>query len=547
MKFVFMEFVYAKAAIISMRFSRLSMRSKLTVTIIPPVILTLFFVGLAYNRFFSDFADVALERSYRIQCLAQADEIEKILERCRIELIFLSQNRTTIKEAKAFLERQNQTGGSIYRELAYVGLEDSRRFLIWNTGISILEIQPDQWQEIKPDPMVLFDNIRLLEPDQVYVSDICETDYPFPQNQNGNSTSSVVIRLVVPCRNENGKPKGFLSIGIDMAYLRNVLTLYNSAKSPLNAFPQSPDLRSSYLFDMQGWILFQSENMDDPLIPLSAVRIRKGVAGIVGKPGFENAFLPDDENQVYWKMVTAVRAGNHSLIRTDQKGMKPGGLGDCFSLVYAPISFKSHMGREPEIIFGLAYLDRSRLIFSEFMQPRYFFLMIMISMTIVIIVTIHILSTSVFRPSGMKKCPAFENNQSIRAEQKEAEKEKIRSGEESSVFNGRNSRAAAMGEAEVIQTGSVFVEEKAVPGRTRWRSASTGRVEGLPLGLSKRQQLIFPFILENGGITRQEYQELLGEGFPTRTAQYDLEMMVKKNYLKKRGKGQAAHYYPISG
>ncbi|MCX5883608.1 MAG: hypothetical protein NTU74_17980, partial [Deltaproteobacteria bacterium] len=69
--------------------------------------------------------------------------------------------------------------------------------------------------------------------------------------------------------NEDGKLKGFLSIGIDMVYLRNVLTLYNSAKSPLHAFPQSSDLRSSYLFDMQGWILFQSENMDDPLTSLS--------------------------------------------------------------------------------------------------------------------------------------------------------------------------------------------------------------------------------------------------------------------------------------
>ena len=50
----------------------------------------------------------------------------------------LAYNRFSIKEAKAFLEYQNQTGGNIYRELAYIGLEDSRRFLIWNTGTSIL-------------------------------------------------------------------------------------------------------------------------------------------------------------------------------------------------------------------------------------------------------------------------------------------------------------------------------------------------------------------------------------------------------------------------
>ena len=143
--------------------------------------------------------------------------------------------------------------------------------------------------------MVLFDNIRLLEPDQVYVSDICETYYPVPQNQNGNSNSSVVIRLVVPCMNEDGKPKGFLSI-------------------------------------------------------------------------------------------------------------------------------------------GLAYLDRSRLILFEFMQPWYFFLMIMISVNIVIIATIHILCVTVFRPGGKEDYPASENNQSNRTEQKEAEKEKNRLGEESFLY-----------------------------------------------------------------------------------------------------------------
>ncbi|MCX5883609.1 MAG: hypothetical protein NTU74_17985, partial [Deltaproteobacteria bacterium] len=62
-----------------------------------------------------------------------------------------------------------------------------------------------------------------------------------------------------------------------------------------------------------------------------------------------------------------------------------------------------------------------------------------------------------------------------------------RPGEESTVFSERNLRTTTMGEAEMIQGREVLVEENAdIPDGTQWRSASTGRKEGLPHGLSKR-------------------------------------------------------------
>jgi two-component system response regulator HydG len=62
--------------------------------------------------------------------------------------------------------------------------------------------------------------------------------------------------------------------------------------------------------------------------------------------------------------------------------------------------------------------------------------------------------------------------------------------------------------------------------------------------LSKRQQKAFPAILQKGGITRQEYQKLIGAELPTRTAQYDLQDLVKKGFLIKSGNGPATRYYP---
>ncbi|MEI7590728.1 MAG: hypothetical protein WCJ49_05395 [Deltaproteobacteria bacterium] len=266
-------------------------------------------------------------------------------------------------------------------------------------------------------------------------------------------------------------------------------------------------------------------------------------------------------------------------------------MGDSFSLVYAPVPFRSQAGREPEIIFGLAYLDRSRLTLPELIQLRYFLLLVMISVIIVTIAAIHILSVTVFKTAGKKDYPdsgtnilrpvygddALCSKQEIsvaentkdqmtslppelvdglirrsRVKQKEGEKEKIMPGEKRPEFGMGDLRTTGMGEAEMVEIRQILVKESPnIPDATppvrkgnQGRSTSTGRMDGLPDGLSKRQQIIFPFILENGGITRHEYQELLGDGFPIRAAQYDLEKMVKKGYVKKIGKGQSAHYYP---
>ncbi len=474
----------------------------------------------------------------------------------------MSKNRITIEAAKTYLEYHNQAGDNIYGELAYIGSTDRNRFLLWNTGSSVLEIQSDQWSRINPNPMALFNSLQFLQPGQVKISDICETTYPNLLNQEGNSNPAAVIRLAVMCMNKDGKPEGMLFIGIDVVHLRNVLSLYNSAKSPLHAFPQSPGLQSSYLFDMQGWMLFQSEDMEDPNIQLSTSRIRKGLTGRLGKSDFEGAFLPDAKNQIYWKMVSDVRSGNHSLFETDQNGMKPLILGDRYSLVYAPIPFRSHMGSEPEIIFGLAYLDRSRLKLPELMQPRSFFFMVMISVVVGMALALRILSVIVSKPIGNKNSPVSDTG--ILKPVHGADtlylklKESIRGNtidpnpENSASTSGGDSRATAMEAAETIPIRNLFVEaqadmvEASSPDMedTQSQSAGNGRMQGLPDGLSKRQQIIFPVILEKGGITRQEYLELLGDGVTARTAQYDLDIMVKKGYLKKNGKGQSAQYHP---
>ena len=117
-------------------------------------------------------------------------------------------------------------------------------------------------------------------------------------------------------------------------------------------------------------------------------------------------------------------------------------------------------------------------------------------------------------------------------------------------------RAVAMVESDVIQTEDIRLEEASeeLPIIMMESSPSSSKTQGrsrsketapidLP-DLSKRQQKAFPAILQQGGITRQGYQQLIGADLPTRTAQYDLQDLVKKGFLIKSGNGPATRYYP---
>jgi len=72
---------------------------------------------------------------------------------------------------------------------------------------------------------------------------------------------------------------------------------------------------------------------------------------------------------------------------------------------------------------------------------------------------------------------------------------------------------------------------------------ATQESEAIPLELNARQKRAFPFILRKGEITRSEYQDVVGNNLPSRTALYDLHDLVKRGLLKKIGRGPATRYY----
>jgi DNA-binding NtrC family response regulator len=398
MRLIFRESDISRYSLFSENFYKWSIRKKLLTAILPPVIFIILVTGFVSNWFSSRFLNMALERTTRLQCLAQVHEIESLLERCRIDLITLSQQPANKDNFKNFLSIHKQNGGDFYRELAYIGADTVSRHFLLNVGPSVLELRPDQLSEIKPNPLVIFERIRTLTSGQCYISDVSETYYPLPLDKIGHTLTTVVLRMAIPCLGPEGQPEGFLILGLDVHHLRNILSLFNSSQSPLHVYPRTPELRYAYVFDRQGWMLFQSESFEakDPV--LSTSKIRSGLTGTIGKPGLDTAFRPDPGHESFWKMVVDVQAGNHGVITIDEKGNQTHSLTDNYYLTYAPIRFQSDTKSGKETILGLAYLDRTRLTLAA--QIRQYDILFILTILTVIVITaiIYAVNRRITRP-----------------------------------------------------------------------------------------------------------------------------------------------------
>ncbi|MEG6503674.1 hypothetical protein V6C07_11610, partial [Desulfovibrio sp. 1214_IL3152] len=65
--------------------------------------------------------------------------------------------------------------------------------------------------------------------------------------------------------------------------------------------------------------------------------------------------------------------------------------------------------------------------------------------------------------------------------------------------------------------------------------------------LNHRQREMWPRIEQVGSISRQEYQQMVGENISMRTAQYDLQLFVQMGLVRKEGRGPAQRYVVVPG
>jgi len=352
----------AESGAASHLFASWSVRRKLLSSLIPPILLILVVAGYVTNWFSSRYLTQALQRTAQVQNLAQAREMEQLLEYYRLAVCDLAKRGagpTEFKEAFAQWEIQHP---GVAVEVSFVGINTNETTIMVQTLGGLSEIRQDQYNFIKGSPISQALKLRELKTGCVQLSKLTEVVYPpsaFPLQVGPQGF--VLYRLTAPVQDGQGQLRGYLVLGIDALSLRNILSLYNSPKSPLYAFARTSETRFSYYFDDQGWILFQSENLEDPDRELSAEMARFGMTGDYGMPDYEKAFRPLPKHESYWRMVVAIQSGKVGASDIELEQGESNILSPNHFVAYAPVLFNSNPEKGPEIIGGLAYVDRSRL------------------------------------------------------------------------------------------------------------------------------------------------------------------------------------------
>ncbi|RJP94863.1 MAG: AAA family ATPase [Desulfobacteraceae bacterium] len=374
----------------------LTMRAKLLFTLIPSVIFILMVTGYIAYLTSTHFLNQALERSSKLQVKAVAHEIEGVLARGMQDLLFISRNFSGSEGLRKAFANFSDLEKVDYREIGFISQKDASHLYFVSRDNQVLQIQNSVISSINPDPRLYLEELARLKSGEVWISPIVEVEYPFPQVPNPNQKfRSKVIYFGTPYVFENGEQAGFLLLSMDVRMLRNILSLYNSPQSPLWAFPRTPELRFTYVFDLDGWMLFQSEDFGKKDLPISTDLARGDyVNGTLGKPGLEAAFRPAAHYLPFWKMVNDVKEERFDLIEMTGEAQEPSDV-KSYSLSYTPIRFQE------KVIAGIAYVDRTRLTLAAGYKHMDMMLILsiitIVAVSLIIFVLSHLITKPIFK------------------------------------------------------------------------------------------------------------------------------------------------------
>ncbi len=328
-------------------FGTLLMGAILTVTVV-----------LTYGTV-SMYLDQAYSRNAHVRALAQAHEINRLLVAARHDLDYLTRMPLTPEAMTRHLEAKSPEERGRYREIAFQGQTTAERFVLVNTGSTVVSVPLDQILGAKFAIFSGGDQVTGKEVDHIQIGDPMDVVYPSVHVQGTLSALSMhVIRLTAPVYNGEKVMKGHLTLSVDLRSLRDIVSLHTSNQSPLYLFPQESEHKKSFFFDGAGWLLFQSEAPDQRDAELSVDLLRMGLQGDVGRPGFASAFRPGSIHDLYWAMVADIQAGRTGQVLVSKPFLTPAGSDRTLYLSYVPIVF----GERPEtrrIVGGIGCVDTS--------------------------------------------------------------------------------------------------------------------------------------------------------------------------------------------
>lgn len=336
-----------------------SMTSRVFLLGLPLLTLVLLLVFLATGRSIEALVNRAIARNAQLQAQAMSLSLEQILTETRNQLLILAAGSMDPKDMVRRLQFRVRAEGLRYREVAFMGTDPSQRYLLLSYGGEIISIPPDIASATVGNPFTSLSAAQ--RPGHVQVSQPLEVVYSMvPLNDSVQSIPLYVIRFSTPIYDSQGVFQGMLILSLDLTVLRDAISMFSSSSAPLRTADDETRIRSIF-FDNQGWMLFQSENLeaDEAGGRLNSDSLRAGFQGEFGRAGFSTAFRPGPNHVNYWSMVSNVQAGHSGQIFLDNSDAWGQENSAVEGVSFAPVTFAANPDSPRTIMGGLAVLDTS--------------------------------------------------------------------------------------------------------------------------------------------------------------------------------------------
>lgn len=336
-----------------------SMTSRVLLLGLPLLTLVLLLVFLATGRSIEALVNRAIARNAQLHAQAMSLSLEQILTETRNQLLILAAGSMDPKDMVRRLQFRVRAEGLRYREVAFMGTDPSQRYLLLSYGGEIISIPPDIASATVGNPFTSLSAAQ--RPGHVQVSQPLEVVYSMvPLNDSVQSIPLYVIRFSTPIYDSQGVFQGMLILSLDLTVLRDAISMFSSSSAPLRTADDETRIRSIF-FDNQGWMLFQSENLeaDEAGGRLNSDSLRAGFQGEFGRAGFSTAFRPGPNHVNYWSMVSNVQAGHSGQIFLDNSDAWDQGNSAVEGVSFAPVTFAANPDSPRTIMGGLAVLDTS--------------------------------------------------------------------------------------------------------------------------------------------------------------------------------------------
>lgn len=336
-----------------------SMTSRVLLLGLPLLTLVLLLVFLATGRSIEALVNRAIARNAQLHAQAMSLSLEQILTETRNQLLILAAGSLDPKDMVRRLQFRVRAEGLRYREVAFMGTDPSQRYLLLSYGGEIISIPPDIASATVGNPFTSLSAAQ--RPGHVQVSQPLEVVYSMvPLNDSVQSIPLYVIRFSTPIYDSQGVFQGMLILSLDLTVLRDAISMFSSSSAPLRTADDETRIRSIF-FDNQGWMLFQSENLeaDEAGGRLNSDSLRAGFQGEFGRAGFSTAFRPGPNHVNYWSMVSNVQAGHSGQIFLDNSDAWGHENSAVEGVSFAPVTFAANPDSPRTIMGGLAVLDTS--------------------------------------------------------------------------------------------------------------------------------------------------------------------------------------------